>query len=424
MPPNNAVRFFDNASTTRCCEAALEVMRAFACESFGNPASSHLLGQKSARAIRQARQFFASHFNIEPDQVIFTGSGTEADNLAIYGVAMKRMIESRAESRGVGPGRILVSATEHPAVRKTALSLIPLGFEVELLPVDSRGQIDRTRFAELLTPETFLISIHQVNNIMGAVHPVEELAKLAKKKVPGVLFHTDAIQAFGRVKLPRAPSAIDMVSISGHKVEGPKGVGALIVLSKELRATGLRPQIWGGEQEGGMRSGTQSPGLISGFHLAAEQTVKYQDSSHETVRGFRDRFAAGLKSRGLLGEAGAPFCWNSPEGAVPHIVSLSLVGFSSGPLARVLEDAGCIVSTGSACSSAKAAPETVLLEMGLSDALASSAIRISFSSRNTETEVDELIDALANAIEHMRKLMGTSGKSCGAPARKTGTVGP
>jgi cysteine desulfurase len=381
-------------------------MKRFAHEDFGNPSSSHAFGQQAARAIREARVFFSKSFNISPEQVIFTGSGSEADNLAVYGVTMDALAKRCARNEPGPMPRILVCSTEHPAVRKTAASLAALNIDVQFLPVDCDGQIDRSRFDELLTPETVLVSIQRVNNITGAVHPVEELARFAKERVPSLIFHTDAVQAFGRVDVPIYPSAVDLVAISAHKVEGPKGVGALLVLNKSLLKSGLRPLIWGGEQEGGFRSGTQNAGLIAGFHAAAERTLAKREEYTKHTQALRARLQELLFAKGLLGGEKSPLRWNSPKTAVPHIVSLSVPSFPSGPLAKLLEERFCLVSTGSACSSAKAEPDAVLTAMGLAPHLCNAAIRISFSGSNQLEEVDTLVNALDESIQLMSRLLG------------------
>ena len=384
-------------------------MSQFATEEYGNPSSSHHYGQQAAKAIKEARAYFADIYKVSPDQIIFTGSGSEADNLAIYGVAMDALIKQKANP-GSPPPRILTTAIEHAAVRKTVQSLAPFGIEVHFVPVDENAQVNRDRFLELLTPNTVLVSIQQVNNIVGSQLPVEDLAKLAKQKVPTLIFHTDAVQAFCKVKQPTASSEIDLVSVSAHKIQGPKGVGALIVLNKKLLKQGIRPLIWGGEQEGGFRSGTQSPGLISGFHIAAKSCLEKIEATRNQISSLRDRFRTLLTEKSLLSGPKSKVRWNSPSDAVPHIVSLSVPGYPSGPLAKLLEERGCLVSTGSACSSHKMEPDPVLSSMGLPPEISQSAIRISFSSENTPQDVDTLAQAIDESIRLMTDLLGGRGR--------------
>lgn len=403
--------FFDSASTTQCCDAAAQIVQRFAVEEFGNPSSSHALGQHAARAIRESRAFFARTFRVDPEQVIFTGSGSEADNLAVYGIAMEALARRKTAKAESEPPRVLCSATEHPAVRKTVQSLTALGVDAQLIPVDERGQIRRDKFLELLTPNTLLVSVQQVNNITGTVLPVQELARLTKERVPEAVFHTDAVQGFGKAQTITAPSPIDLISISGHKVKGPKGIGALIVLNKPLLKSGLRPLIWGGEQEGGFRSGTQNAGLIAGFQAAAEKTVREASEDTLHILQLRNRFRELLLAKGLVSREGkAALTWNSPEDAVPHIVSLSVPGLPSGPLAKLLEERGFLVSTGSACSSQKMEPDAVLAAMGLPQAACNSALRVSFSTLNSLADVEALAGALDESLALMAKLLGGKSK--------------
>ncbi len=399
--------FFDTASTTPCCPEAIDLICRYSHEDFGNPSSAHAFGQQAARAIRDARLFFASHFQVDAEQVIFTGSGSEADNLAVYGVAMQALAQKRC------PIRVLASATEHPAVRKTVESLKALGIDAQLLPVDSAGQIDEAALERLLTPETALVSIHQVNNITGAILPVERLAQIVKSKAPNAVFHTDAVQAFGKVDLPKSASSVDLVSISAHKVEGPKGVGALIVLNRKTLQEKLRPVLWGGGQESGFRSGTQNAGLIAGFHVAAKKAVEKQGAFVAHCSKLSERLEKELVKHGLLGDT---VVWNSPKGSSPNIVSLSIPRMPSGPLSKLLEERGFLVSTGSACSSQKMEPDAVLCAMGLPANIHSSAIRVSFSDQISEGDASDLVVALKDSLELMTRLLGTG-------PRKSATAG-
>lgn len=406
---NSSYLFFDHASTTKCCEAAVDLMCRFAADDFGNPSSSHAYGQQAAKAIKDARLYFSKQFQIEPSQVIFTGSGSESDNLALYGVAMAALAARQKSPASEKAPRVICSAIEHPAVKKTAQSLSALGFDVQLAPVTSDAQIDVPGLMNLITPETILISIMRVNNIVGSILPVEKLATLAKEKAPNVIFHTDAVQAFGRVDVPKAPSPVDLVSVSAHKIEGPKGIGALFVLNKALFKGKLRPHIWGGEQEGGFRSGTQNTGLIAGFHAAAEKTLQNQTQYTESTLKMREHLRKGLENKKLLAtpeKSKRPVRWNSPSDGVTHIVNLSIPGFPSGPLAKLLEERRCLISTGSACSSQKMEPDAVLAAMNLPIAVQESALRISFSGHQTIEDVDTLLQALEESIQLMSKLMG------------------
>jgi len=395
--------FFDTASTTRCCAEALELVAAYSGTHFGNPSSSHALGQQSAKAIREARVFFAEVFDVSPEQVVFTGSGTEADNLAISGVAFGPF--------GGKPQRVLVSSLEHPAVKKSATALSTFGIDAQTLPVTENGEIIPEEFLNLITRETSLISIHQVNNVVGSAYPVTELARTAKSRAPAVLFHTDAVQAFGKLPAPTGNSGVDLVSISSHKIEGPKGVGALILLNSQLTRSGqlgLRPLIWGGDQENGLRSGTQNAGLIAGFHVAARRSLNKMKEFISHTESLRSRLRSQLTTYGLLAPTPSRSLirWNSPPGSVPYIVNLSIPGLSAGPFSRLLEERGCIVATGSACGSHSDDADPVLAALGLPADIQRAAIRISFSDMHSVADIDLLARTIEDSIAHMERLQG------------------
>jgi cysteine desulfurase len=420
----NNYLFFDSASTTKCSEAAIQLIQRYAGEDFGNPASTHVYGQKSARAIRDARLFFAEVFKVEPEQVIFTGSGTEANNLAISGIALAAHLNRPSEKP---PVTVLTSSTEHPSVRKTVESLNAFGIDTQTVPVDRTGQLNREKFWALLTASTAVLSLHQINNIVGTVLPIEEIARLAKEKVPHLIVHTDAVQAFGKITVPKSTSSIDLISLSAHKIQGPKGVGALIVLNKKLLSNKLRPLIWGGDQEGGFRSGTQNAGLIAAFHIAAALALKNREQNFAHVSQLRDHLKELLMSKhsgpDVAGQnpdpttaefAGSVVRWNSPADASPYIVSLSVPGFPAGPLAKLLEERGCLVSVGSACTAKKPQPDPVLGAMRLPTELHTSTIRVSFSADLVLSDIDRLAQALLESIQLMNKLLG------GSPTRSSG----
>jgi len=391
--------YFDSASTTPCEPEVVSKLNQYALENFGNPSSSHLYGQKAARALREARHFFAHLFRVQPEQVIFTSGGTEANNLALYGIAFKEFISPQSAHCS----RLLISAIEHASVKKPAESLKDFGMEVVSIPIDRAAQIDSCEFEALVSQKTRLVSIQQVNPIVGTHLPVEKLAIQAKKLAPQLVFHTDAVQAFGKVDIPQHPSPVDLVSLSAHKIGGPKGVGALIVLNKNLLQphsvrSPLRPLLWGGDQENGFRSGTQNPGLIAGFHLAAQMTLQNKSEvSHHFIR-LNQLFQEKLDKKGL------PIQWNSPAEAVPSIISLSIPGIPSSVMAQLLEERNCLVSVGSACSSKKPEPEPVLRAMGKPLELQTSGIRISFLKQTQLQDIETLANALEDSIRVFHQL--------------------
>lgn len=399
----NPYRFFDYASTSPCCEQALQTYLEVSKEHFANPSSSHTLGQKAARVIREAREFFASHFQVEPEQVIFTGSGTEANNLAIFGPMLHEVLAKPQEKK-----QVLFSSIEHASVRNAALSLQDYGVQVERIQVSSLGEITESLFKEQLQKNPSLVSVQTVNQLIGTLIPVEKWAQLTKSISPHTLFHTDAIQALGRVPLPQASSSqIDLLTLSAHKVQGPKGVGALIVLNRSLvRNKKLRPLLWGGGQEKGMRSGTQNPALISSFYQAARIALQNEKALFEHVLKLRDRFKELIFQKGISGVR-----WNSPEEQhVPHILNLSFLGIPAAPLAGLLEEKKCIVSVGSACHSKKPGPDPVLAALGLPLDVQNSALRISFSSQTQLSDVEVLAEEIAESVKRLGLLLGRPGQ--------------
>ncbi len=396
--------FFDNASTTRSCEAAVDALSRFSAVDYGNPSSTHALGRVAAQALDEARAFFADVFSIEPAQIVFTGSGTEADNLAVLGASLGMGLPQSAETRG----RVILSAIEHPAVTESAHSLRDFGFEVIECPVNRQGQPVLDEFRKALTPQTVLVSIQQVNNITGALLPVEELARITKAAVPTAIFHTDAIQGFGRIPCPDSRTSVDLVSISAHKIHGPKGIGLLAVLNRRLLKKGLRPLIFGGGQEQGLRSGTQSVALAAAFQAAAAELLRQRLERYQHAALLRTRLIEALSPHADLS-----LQWNSPLDtalAVPHILNLSIPGCPSGPMARLIEEAGCIVSTGSACQANRDEPDPVLDRMGFPPEIARSAIRISFSHENTIADIQTLGAAIQQAAQRIFLLHGRRGK--------------
>lgn len=403
--------FFDCASTTQCCPAADEAMRQFSVAEYGNPSSRHAMGQKSARAISDARKYFGEVFDIDGRQagrIIFTGSGTESDNLAISGVLRPFLIKGKKP-------RVICSSIEHPAVGRSVMSWADFGFDVWTAPVDENGQIIENVLLDMITDDTALVSIMCVNNIVGTIQPVEGLARAIKAKNPNVVFHTDAVQAFSKVTVPKGElSAVDLVSISAHKIEGPKGIGALVVLNPKLISERrLHPVIFGGGQEWGLRSGTQNAGLIAGFQAATQQALSKNSKPHlENLRG---------RLRTEIAERQIPVKWISPDDAVPYIVNLAVPGRDVGKLSSALEERGVLISLGSACSSQKGEPDPVLAAMGLAPEVYSSSIRVSFCDAMQEQDVTVLAGALAEALQAAVAL--DSGAAATDPVANHGSAG-
>jgi cysteine desulfurase len=404
----NKQLYFDHAATTPLCLEAAKKSEEYSLQCFANPSSSHSLGREAARAINEARKFFAGNFGVEPEQVIFTGSGTESDNLAIYGVHAAKLAQ-KLKSGVAQSLEFACSSVEHPAVKKTIRSLEDFGTTSVQIPVNAQAQIEIESLKDFISEKTNFLSVMRVNNIVGSVFPVEELAREAKRINPKLVFHSDCVQAFGKISIPRSPSSVDLVSISSHKVEGPKGVGALIVLNRNLLdTTQLRPLIFGGGQENGFRSGTQSAALISGFHAAAQKTLFHLDEHSSKVSFLRENFKNTLKKDDFLSES---LRWNSPENAVPNITNLSAPRIPSSALLKLLEKKGIIASAGSACSSTSTVADPVLTSMGLLPEHAKSSFRISFSNQHSVQDVQSLTLALKEALSELRDIFSVRTKA-------------
>ncbi len=380
-------------------------MQQYATTDYGNPSSSHLFGQKAGQAIREARIFFSEQFRCAPEQIIFTGSGTEANNLAISGLSLYFCVQSKKPS---SPIQVITSSTEHASVRKTVTSLKDFGIHSEFIPVHRSGQPDILKLEEALqskTTHSILLSLHQVNSIVGTIFDLESIAKKVKKIAPHLIIHADSVQAFGKIPVPRYPSSIDVITLSGHKIEGPKGVGALIVLNKNILPR-IRPILWGGEQENGLRAGTQNAGLIAGFHEAAQQALHQQDDFLRHTSQLRNHFRSLLERKNLLkkNDSFGSVHWNSPENSIPNIINLSVPGLPSGALTQLLEERKCLVSVGSACSSQKTEKDPVLKAMGFGPEIQNSSIRISFSRTHQLSEIEILGAALSDSIDQMKKM--------------------
>lgn len=372
------IAYLDNSSTTKPSKRAVEYITRALESNWGNPSSLHRIGMEAEIALNDARECIAHTVNARADEIFFTGSGTEANNTALLSVL-------KAKSRG---GRIITTAIEHPSVLETAKRLEDYGFEVVCLKPDSNGIIPITELENALTDNTLLVSMMLVNNETGAVQPVEKAAALTRHIAPLALFHCDAVQGYGKLSVNVKRLGVDLLSASGHKIHGPKGIGFLYC----KKGVHISPLITGGGQERGMRSGTESTPLIMGLMGAAEELPKPETQlkiQQELFDYTRDRL---LKIGAVI---------NSPEGCLPYILNISLVGYRSETLLHFLESRNVFVSSGSAC--AKGHGSYVLNEMGLEPKRVDSALRISFSRYNTKEDADMLVSALEEAKKQLRK---------------------
>lgn len=380
----NLEGYLDNAATTpvfpEVLDAALPVLK----ENFGNPSSLYQGGMDARRALKQARERLARLLGVPPRGVTFTAGGTESDNLALKGVFASEQLKGET---------LLVSAIEHPAVLESAAALASQGVNVQRIPVTRQGLVDLAAFQRLLTPEVRLVSCMAVNNELGTAQPLREMGKIIQRNSPKTCFHVDAIQAFTKQPLDWKAARVDLLSLSAHKAHGPKGTGALV----RCRPVNFAPVTHGGGQEENLRSGTENVFGAVAFSLAAEQAT----ALHLAQRAMRADYTA--RWRDFLGEFPRLRVFQS-EQATPFVISLAMPPIPGEVILHHLEQEGLMVSTGSACSSAKLEPSPVLLAVGLDETAALSSIRLSFSVHNTLAGLEPVFAAFRQAMTRLEKL--------------------
>jgi len=379
--------YLDNSATTPVIPEIADKVREAMVRQFGNPSSLHRKGLEAEMLVTEARKQISRGLGVRDEEIIFTSGGTEANNLALFGAAMAN------RRRG---NRIVSSPIEHPSVLEVLKRLGERGFDIAFCLVDSTGRVDPEELASLITPETILVSIMTVNNEIGTVQPVSELVEACKQVNPGLIFHTDCVQALGKIIVHPKQTGADMVSLSSHKIHGPKGVGALYVAG----GAPLEALLHGGGQERGIRSGTENvPGIV-GFGLAVQMATADFESHTGQMRRLKTRLIERLNSNRVK------FRVNGPplDQAAPHIVSLSFPGVRGEVLVHFLEAENIFVSTGAACSSRKVKISHVLKAIGLSSGEAEGSIRVSLSILNTEDDIERLAEALAAALKKLKGL--------------------
>jgi cysteine desulfurase len=377
--------YFDNSATTKPYKEVLVSFMTVSSEYFGNPSSLHGFGGLAEKLLTQAREQVAKLLEVKPSEIYFTSGGTEGNNLAIKGAA------SINKNRG---RHLITSSVEHPSVRAAMEQLEEEGFEITYLPVDETGRISAADVEKAIRKETILISIMQVNNEVGTVQPIEEVGNILKK-YPAILFHVDAVQGIGKVPLSLTKNRVDFCSISGHKFHGLKGTGALYI----REGARLAPLFSGGSQERKIRSGTEN--VAGAVALAKALRITMAKSTAGTAK--MKKIQSMLRT-GLNGIEGINI--NTPiENAAPHILNFSLKGMKSEVFIHALEQREIFVSTTSACSSKKKSPSKTLLEMGVPESSAESAVRISLSFDNTEAEAVTVIEAIEKTVNQLRKVM-------------------
>ena len=377
--------YFDNSATTRCYPEVAEIVVKTMTEDFGKPSAMHLKGVEAEKYVREAAQTLAKILKVNEKEIIFTSGGTESNNLALFG---------GADANKRSGNHIITTSVEHAAVGQPAERLEQMGYEVTIVPVDHRGVVQLEALEKALRPDTILVSTMYVNNEVGAVMPVEEIAKLVHEKSPKALYHVDAIQAFGKYRIYPKKAGIDMLSVSSHKIHGPKGVGFLYINEKAR----IQPQILGGGQQAGMRSGTDNVPGIAGLGVAAKMVYTDFDEKIEHMYQLKERLAEGFLKLPDVRLNGMEI----REGA-PQILSASFLGVRSEVLLHTLEEKGIYVSAGSACSSHKRKAAGTLSAMGMEAAQRESTLRFSFSEENTFEEVDYALEVIGQVLPMLRR---------------------
>jgi len=377
--------YLDHNATTPLAPAVVDAVARVSAAVFGNPSSIHAAGQLARRELDEARSEVATLIGADPGEIVFTSGGTEADNLALRGVA--------EASEGRKRRRILVGAVEHEAVINTARALGKRGWPVAIVPVDARGVVAPEALAPLLDDEVALVSVMLANNETGVVQPVRELAALARAQ--GALFHTDAVQAVAKMPVDMKALGVDLLSLSGHKFSGPKGAGALWV----RRGTSMASPVTGGRQERGRRAGTENVPAVVGLGVAARLARESGAAGAARIRALRDRLEAGILARvprAAVNGAGAE--------RVPNTSNISFDGVEAESLLIALDLEGIQVSTGSACSSGTLEPSHVLRAMGLPASRVQASLRFSLGPTNTEEEIDRVLSVLPEVVDRIRRV--------------------
>mgnify|MGYP001050667547 FL=1 len=377
--------YLDNSATTACFEDAAQLMHRILCEDYGNPSSLHHKGVEAEAYLRYANETFAKILKVNEKEIFFTSCGTESDNIALVGTAMANHRTGR---------HLITTRIEHPAVLQPMAYLEKQGFEMTYLSVDRQGRISLEELEQAVRADTILVSIMHTNNEIGSIQPIAEAGALIKKRNPNTLFHVDAVQGFGKARIYPGKMHIDMLSASGHKIHGPKGIGLLYM----REGAKVSPIMYGGGQQRGLRSGTENLPGIAGFAKAAE--LVYQDLEQDVDRmyGLREKLTNGVKNIEDIVLNGCP----GREGA-PHVVSVSFRGVRSEVLLHALEERGIYVSAGSACAAHKPQPSATLRAVGVEKELLESTIRFSLSGFTTEEEIAYTCQNLEEIVPKLRR---------------------
>lgn len=373
--------YLDNNATTQVAPEVMEDMLPYFCELYGNPSSMHSFGGQVSKKIQEAREKVAALIGAKPDEILFTSCGTESDNTAI-----RSALEVQPDKR-----HIVTSRVEHPAVKSLCTYLSTQGYHVTYLTVDTEGRLDMNRYKESLTPDTAIVSLMWANNETGVIFPVEEASELAREK--GILFHTDAVQAVGKIPINMGKTAIDMLSVSGHKLHASKGIGILYL----RRGTKFSPFMIGGHQENNRRSGTENtPGII-GLGKACELANLRMGEENSRVKNLRDK----LQNK-ILSKVPNSRINGDCENRLPNTTNISFEFVEGEAILLMLNEYGICASSGSACTSGSLQPSHVLHAMGVPFTMAHGSVRFSLSVYNTEEEIDFVIEKFPPVIEKLR----------------------
>lgn len=377
--------YLDNSATTRCYDSVAEIVRKTMLEDYGNPSAMHKKGVEAEQYVREAKEKIARTLKAEAKEIYFTSGGTESNNWALIGTALANKRQGN---------HIITTAIEHPAVSAPVSFLEEQGFTVTRLGVDGTGHISLEELSQALTPKTILVSIMYVNNEIGAVQPVEEAARLIHEKCPQAYFHVDAIQGYGKYRIYPKRMGIDMLSASGHKIHGPKGIGFLYV----REGVKMFPYIYGGGQQRGMRSGTDNVPGAAGLGVAAEEIYRNLEADTAHMRELKLLLADGLGKLEKVKVHGG-----EPTQDAPHILNASFLGVRSEVLLHTLEERGIYISAGSACSSHKRSGSPTLRALGLTSQEMESSVRFSLAETSCREEIDYTLQVLAEVLPMLRR---------------------
>ena len=379
--------YLDNSATTKCLDCVADLMAGIMREDYGNPSSLHRKGVQAEGYLRYAKDVIAKNLKVEPKEIFFTSGGTESDNLALRGAAYANCRRGR---------HLITTQIEHPAVLQTMQYLQEQGYEVTYLPVDENGRVSLADLESAMRPDTILVSVMHTNNEIGSLQPIAQIGDLLAHRYPDVLFHVDAVQGYGKFHIYPRRMHIDMLSVSAHKIHGPKGVGFLYVGQRVK----IRPILFGGGQQQNLRSGTENVPGIAGMAKAVEEIYRDLDADVARLYALRQMLAEGVQRLGGVRVNGLP-----GQESAPHVLSVSFEGVRSEVLLHALEERGIFVSAGSACASnhPDTAGSATLRAIGLPKQLLSSTIRFSLSVFTTEEEIRYTLQALEELVPMLRR---------------------